>query len=97
MDFDFKEQIDLITNTISSMNPANAAAFLAIFLAVWFLPTILAAFFNRKSLVKIFVTNIPAGLSWAVWGALIVWAFTGKIKSSLKKDNEDAQSNGGQQ
>ncbi|WP_212747712.1 superinfection immunity protein [Pseudoalteromonas aurantia] len=97
MDFDIKAQLDLIINTITSMNPMSAALFLVLFLCVWFLPTILAAFFNRKNLVKILVANIPAGLSWAAWGALLVWAFSGKIQGGLKKDVADANVSGDKQ
>uniref|UniRef100_UPI0040477F13 superinfection immunity protein n=1 Tax=Rheinheimera sp. TaxID=1869214 RepID=UPI0040477F13 len=49
------------------------------FLAVWFLPSLLALVFNRQHLGKIALLNIPAGLSWVAWLALLVWAVTGKL------------------
>lgn len=45
----------------------------------WFLPTLLALFFNRKHLKLIALANIPAGLSVVAWGGCMVWAVTGNI------------------
>ena len=53
------------------------------FLAVWFLPSLLALVFNRQHLGKIALLNIPAGLSWVAWLALLVWAVTGKLSNKL--------------
>ncbi|MCT6698050.1 superinfection immunity protein [Rheinheimera sp. 4Y26] len=53
------------------------------FLLVWFLPSLLALLFNRKHAGKIAMLNIPAGLSWIAWGALCVWAVTGKLSASM--------------
>lgn len=53
------------------------------FLAVWFLPSLLALVFNRQHVGKIALLNIPAGFSWVVWGGLCVWAITGKLGGKL--------------
>lgn len=53
------------------------------FLAVWFLPSLLALAFNRQHLGKIVLLNIPAGFSWVAWLALLVWAVTGKLSNRL--------------
>lgn len=53
------------------------------FLAVWFLPSLLALAFNRQHLGKIALLNIPAGFSWVAWLALLVWAITGKLSNKL--------------
>lgn len=95
MDLGIQEKFDFLLSTLKSMDIATALLFLAFFLCIWFLPTILALFFNRQHSGKIFLANIPAGVSWAVWAALIVWAFTGKItatknKSFSPKENEEA-------
>lgn len=42
------------------------------FLAVWFLPSLLALAFNRQHAGKIALLNIPAGFSWIAWVALLV-------------------------
>lgn len=47
-------------------------------LLVWFVPTLIATVRNRAWLKPIALVNIPAGLSWIVWTALIVWAASGK-------------------
>ena len=52
-------------------------------LVVWFLPTLLAMLFNRQHLGKIAILNIPAGISWLAWGALCIWAATGKLSQAL--------------
>ena len=51
---------------------------------IWFIPTLLAIFFNRKHLKKIFIVNIPAGFSFVAWGACIAWAVSGKVSERLK-------------
>lgn len=54
-----------------------------LFLAVWFLPSLLALAFNRQQAGKIALLNIPAGFSWIAWVALLVWAVTGKLSNKL--------------
>lgn len=54
-----------------------------LFLLIWFLPSLLALVFNRHHVGKIAVLNIPAGLSWIAWGALCVWAVTGKLSEKM--------------
>ena len=46
--------------------------------AVWFLPVILALFFNRKQVKLIAIACVPAGLSVIAWSAVLMWAVTGK-------------------
>ena len=53
------------------------------FIAVWFLPSLLALAFNRQHAGKITLLNIPAGFSWIAWVALLVWAITGKLSDKL--------------
>ena len=54
-----------------------------LFIAVWFLPSLLALAFNRHHAGKIALLNIPAGFSWIAWLALLVWAVTGKLSDKL--------------
>jgi len=51
---------------------------------IWFVPTLLAIFFNRKHLKQIFIVNIPAGFSFVAWGACIAWAISGKVSERFK-------------
>ena len=53
--------------------------FIPLFLLVWFLPTLLAVFFNSQQLKLIALANIPAGLSVIAWIGCVVWACTGKL------------------
>lgn len=46
-------------------------------LLLWFLPVLLAYFFNRRHLKLIAVACVPAGLSIIAWSALMLWAVTG--------------------
>jgi len=54
-------------------------------LFVWFVPTLLALFLNRPHLKYIAIANIPAGMSFIAWGALIVWAVGGKVSQKFAK------------
>lgn len=45
---------------------------------VWFLPAGLAYVFNRRHARLILIACVPAGFSFLAWGALLVWATTGK-------------------
>jgi len=54
------------------------AVTIALVLIIWFVPAIIAIFRNRQWLRPIALLNIPAGMSWIVWTALIVWAASGK-------------------
>ena len=51
----------------------------ALMLVVWFLPALLALFFNRKHVKLILIACVPAGLSLIAWSGVMVWAVTGKV------------------
>lgn len=68
---------------VQQADPISLILFGLLFLAVWFLPSLLALIFNRKHIGKIALLNVPAGLSWIAWGALCVWAVTGKLGDKL--------------
>ena len=95
MNLEIEKQFELMKTALSQLDAVSGTIFGCFFLSVWFAPTILAVFFNRKHVKKIFLANIPAGLSWAVWGALIIWASTGEIRAALKK-HKQAEENGGE-
>ena len=63
------------------------AAVIAFTIIVWFVPTIIAIFRNRAYLRPIALLNVPGGLSWIVWTALIVWAVSGKGPPANLKTN----------
>lgn len=48
-------------------------------LFIWFLPALIALFFNRKHFKLILLACIPAGLSLIAWSGVMVWAVTGKV------------------
>lgn len=77
------EAIQNYFTAIQQMNGLTLVLFGLVFLVVWFLPTLLALVFNRQHLGKIALLNIPAGLSWIAWFALLVWAVTGKLGDKL--------------
>ncbi|MGL6161464.1 superinfection immunity protein [Microbulbifer sp.] len=81
MSFDFSQLMDKLSEAFSDMSLVQALVFTLLFVAVWFLPTIVALFFNRKHLGKILLANVPAGLSWVAWLALLAWAVTGKMRN----------------
>jgi len=51
----------------------------ALVLVLWFLPAILALFFNPNHFKLITLACIPAGLSFIAWSGVMVWAVTGKV------------------
>lgn len=65
--------------------------FVALFIAIYFIPGILALFFNPRHAGKIWLANIPAGFSFIAWGALILWAITGK-KGKGKQEKKSLES-----
>jgi hypothetical protein len=73
------------TQAFQDSEPLHLLAFGVFFLCIYFLPTLLAVFFNRKQLTKIAILNVPAGFSMLIWGGLIVWACTGKLGQGLAK------------
>jgi len=54
------------------------AFIILLMVAVWFLPVLLAMFFNRKQVKLIAIACVPAGFSVVAWSALLVWSVTGK-------------------
>lgn len=69
-------------------NAAFFLIFIPLFLLIYFIPTLIAVFFNRNHLGKIALANLPAGFSVIAWCALIGVAFSGKLltKKSLAKN-----------
>jgi hypothetical protein len=53
-------------------------------LLLWFLPAVLALFFNPKHAKYILVACVPAGFSFIAWGGVMVWAVTGKVFDRFK-------------
>ncbi|MCW8108969.1 superinfection immunity protein [Alteromonas ponticola] len=79
------EYIEQFTQIWNQSDALSLIVFGGFFLMVYFLPTLLAVFFNRRHLVKIAVFNLPAGFSVIAWGALIVWAVTGKAGDYIQQ------------
>ncbi|KKO46930.1 hypothetical protein WG68_03045 [Arsukibacterium ikkense] len=61
--------------------------FIPLFFVIYFIPTLVALFFNRQHLGKIAIANIPAGLSMIAWFALIGLAFSGRLLTKKEKLN----------
>lgn len=73
---------------LGQSSPFFWLSFIPAFIAIYFLPSIIASFRNRRHLGKIFVANIPAGFSLIAWFTLIVWAVTGKQKKAVEKPSQ---------
>lgn len=77
-------------------NPFFLAILLLIVGFLWFLPAILAFFFNRKHLKLIAAACIPAGFSIIAWCGLIIWAVTGRgIEKFVKTKKEPTATQNG--
>jgi uncharacterized membrane protein len=74
--------------TITQIYEQTSAPFLilivSICLLVWFAPAIVAVFLNPKHAKLIAIACIPAGFSFIAWGAVMVWAVTGKVVDKYK-------------
>ena len=73
------EMMTTLSGAFAKASLTQWLIFLPLFLAVYFLPSLLALAVNRRHLKLILIANIPAGFSFIAWGALIVWAVTGKM------------------
>jgi len=71
--------------TLQSLTFIQYATFIPLFLIVYFIPTILAYFFNKNNLKIIAIANIPAGFSMLIWFALIIFSITGNASEKLLK------------
>jgi hypothetical protein len=80
-----------LMQTLQNAGPLFWATLIPLVLFVWFLPVILAAFLNRPHLKYIAIAAIPAGLSFIAWGALIVWACSGKVSGRFAQWFEQKQ------
>lgn len=73
---------------ISQLFEQTSGPFLAILVvsvvALWFLPVLVAVFFNPKHVKHIAIACVPAGFSVIAWCAVMVWAFTGKVVDKYK-------------
>ncbi|WP_395338231.1 superinfection immunity protein [Ningiella sp. W23] len=90
---DISQQFDFFLTQLGSLNAFQATSFIAFFLVVWFLPTIVALFFNRRNAKLIFAANVPAIISWIAWFGLLAWAATGKLtkKAASKIKIQDTE------
>ena len=89
MDFKISEKIEKIQQLFVGQNNSMIFILGLVVLIFWFLPAILALFFNRKHFKKILVACIPAGFSFIAWFALIGWAVTGKLTEKGKPEQSE--------
>ncbi|WP_444920411.1 superinfection immunity protein [Microbulbifer sp. CnH-101-G] len=85
---DLDQVISRFSELLSQISLLKGILFVVFFFAVWFLPAIAAFFLNRKHFRKILAANIPAGLSWIAWVALLAWAVTGKMRGKGLEEQE---------
>jgi len=83
--------MEYINNILASDNYSFIGFILICVFILWFLPAMLAFAFNRKHFKYILIACIPAGFSFIAWGALMVWATTGKTigKYASKADTNN--------
>lgn len=80
--------MEFLNSIFVSENYAMIAIVGVIAIALWFLPAILALFFNRKHFKLILLACIPAGLSLIAWSGVMIWATTGKVVDKYSKKAE---------
>lgn len=72
--------MDYISQYIISEGSQSLILILLIAILVWFLPALVAYFFNRKNFKVILFACIPAGLSLFAWVGLLAWSLSNQIK-----------------
>lgn len=83
--------MEYFSQVVANFDGHSAIAVVVGLLALWFLPALLALVFNRKQTKWIALACIPAGLSFIAWGALLVWATTGKVVARNRSPMEQAE------
>lgn len=78
-----------VMQAFQNASPLFWATVIPLVLFIWFLPVILAAFFNRPHLKYIAIAAVPAGMSFIAWGALLVWACSGKVTGRFAQKFND--------
>jgi 4-hydroxybenzoate polyprenyltransferase len=80
------ETITALSAAFTNASLTQWLLFLPLFFGVYFLPSLLALAFNPKYFKLIVVANVPAGFSFIAWGALILWAVTGKMTEKKRTE-----------
>lgn len=70
--------MEIFENLLASENYVVLAIIFSLMAFLWFLPALLALFFNRKHFKLILIACIPAGFSFVAWFGVMAWALTGK-------------------
>lgn len=83
--------MEYVNQLLDSATPLQFAVMALILFLVWFLPAIVALFFNRKHVKLIAVACVPAGLSVIAWSGLMVWAVTGNMLKQFNKQEKAAK------
>lgn len=80
--------MEILERLFVSENYGMIAIVSIIVIPLWFLPALLALFFNRKHFKLILLACIPAGFSFIAWGGVLIWATTGKVVEKYSKKTE---------
>ncbi|MEE9329083.1 MAG: superinfection immunity protein [Parvularculaceae bacterium] len=75
-----------ITAMLEGASTGQIALVAIVIALVWFLPTIISLFRNPKNLGKIFLLNIPLGLTFIPWLILLGWSLNPKISFDQLKN-----------
>ncbi|WP_298442019.1 superinfection immunity protein [uncultured Ferrimonas sp.] len=67
---------------LSSLSNIELIVIVPCILLLYFLPSIVAFLLNRNHKMKILAANVPAGISWVMWFAVMAWAITGKPRQT---------------
>ncbi|MGE6812157.1 superinfection immunity protein [Pseudoalteromonas nigrifaciens] len=72
--------MDFIIQNINLEGAENLIIILSLAILVWFLPALLAFFFNKRYFKIILVACIPAALSFFAWLGLLGWSLSSQVK-----------------
>ena len=87
------ETLTFFEDLFANADPVFILAVALASLVLWFLPAVLAFFFNRKHAKLIAAACVPAGFSLIAWSGLMIWAVTGKsVEKAVAKSRKPASS-----
>ena len=81
-----KQKFAPIKEMLADASSSEIALVAIVIAVVWFLPTIISLFRNRKNIGKIFLLNIPLGLTFIPWLILLGWSLSPKISFEQLKE-----------
>lgn len=80
------ESLNFLRSHMANLSAGELVVVSIAIAVIWFLPTIIALFRNPRHIGKIFLLNIPLGLTFTPWLILLAWSFNPNISFAQLKE-----------